>query len=144
MNTSESTTFSLPKFLKTLPEDLQAIIPSVSLSGYSYTSPSPRTGTSQLFLPSGYEVWNSSQKPSCVSSLDKNSNLGDDYQQFDLYKEKGAAALRKYRLNSTSSVWFWLRSPGSGSRNYFCVWQGADYYYNDANASFGVAPVFAL
>ena len=135
---------ALNYFLSTLPEDLQAIIPSVSLSGYSRTSPSPRTGTSKLFLPSGYEVWNSSQRPFYVSILDKNANVGDDYQQFDLYKEKGAAAMQKYRLGSTSSDWFWLRSPYYSSYYTFGVWRGASAVYWDANYSCGVAPVFAL
>lgn len=150
MNTSEKNlgtlgnqfgVLSMKAFLKTLPEDLQAIIPSVSLSGYSYTNPSPRTGTSQLFLPTTYEVQG---KQNYANSLDKNSNLGDDYQQFDLYKEKGAAALQKYILNSTSSLWFWLRSPSSGNIYSFCIWQGADYSNYYAHNTYGVAPVFAL
>ena len=125
----------LPKLLKTLPEELQNIVAEVSLTGYSYTSPNPRTGTSKLFLPNQYEVWGQLIY-----------NTGNQYEkttQFDLYKEKGAEALKKKSLNSSNYEWFWLRSP-SGSSNSFCLWQGSDYNISSSGNGYGVAPVFAI
>ena len=124
----------LPNFLATLPSELQEAISEVSLTGYSVTSPSPRIATSKLFLPNEYEIWGRAYY----------SNTVEATTQFQLYAEKGAAAMKKYRLGSTSNEWFWTRSPYSGSSHYFTVWQGASYSYYNTYSDFGVAPVFAI
>ena len=125
---------SLQAFLKTLPEELQNIVAEISLTGYSCTSPNPRTGTSKLFLPNEYEVWGLRHYSSSIEETD----------QFELYKEKGAEALKKKRLNSSNYEWFWLRSPFSGSYYSFSVWQGSAYHGYSSSSSYGVAPVFAI
>ena len=124
----------LPNFLATLPSELQEAISEVALTGYSYTSPSPRTGNSKLFLPNEYEIWGRRYY----------SNAIEETTQFQLYAQEGAAAMKKYRLGSTSNEYFWTRSPCSGNYNFFVVWHGTDYDYSGTNNSFGVAPVFAI
>ena len=121
-------------FLKTLPEELQNIVAEISLTGYSCTSPNPRTGTSKLFLPNECEVWGLRHYSSSIEETD----------QFELYKEKGAEALKKKRLNSSNYEWFWLRSPFSGNYSTFSVWQGSDYNTVNSYNIYGVAPVFAI
>lgn len=122
----------LPNFLATLPSELQEAISEVSITGYSYTSPNPRTGNSKLFLANMYEI----------TGAANGAYSQDSTTQFQLYKEKGVAAMKKYRLGSSSSEYFWSRSPYNYTN--FCVWRGTSYSNLNAGGSYGVAPVFAI
>lgn len=125
----------LPEFMETLPIDLQEVISEVQLTGYSYNGTNPRTGTSKLFLPNTWEIlgWD-------PWGYETNAN---SKTRFEYYTQvNNLDTLKKYRLGSTSSVWFWLRSPCS---NYdFSIWQGSSYSINSANYSCSVAPAFAI
>lgn len=125
----------LPEFMATLPADLQEVISEVQLTGYSYSGTNPRTGTSKLFLPNTWEVFGNDPYGYEGSANSKT--------RFEYYTQiNNLSTLQKYRLGSTSSEWFWLRSA---YYNYsFYVWRGTSYNSNSANISCGVAPVFAI
>ena len=44
-----------------------------------------------------------------------------------------------------SAVWWWLRSPNYNNNNNFCItYTDGTYYSNDASASGGLLPGFAV
>ncbi|MGM9971544.1 MAG: leucine-rich repeat protein [Anaeroplasmataceae bacterium] len=124
----------LPNFLATLPQELQNVISEVSLTCYSVTEPSTRIATSKLFIGNEYEILGAKQHGSQI----------DQAIQFELYKQKGYAAMQKYRLGSTSSEYFWLRSPIENNSLYFSTWRGSSIKIEATYGQYGVAPIFAI
>lgn len=125
----------LPAVLETLPEDLKNAIEEINIPNcYSCTSPSPRTAVSKLFLPNEYEIWGRRYHSDVVEAT----------TQFGLYAQKGAEALKKYRLGRTSADWFWMRSPHSGNTSGFMMWSGSSYDSDNAYVNYAVAPCFAF
>ena len=125
----------LPTFLQTLPEDLRNAIEEVNIPNcYSYTSPSPRTAVSKLFLPNECEIWGTRYYGNSIETT----------TQFGLYAQRGAEALKKIRLGQSSYDYFWMRSPFSGDTYNFVMWKGSSCNNYYAYSNFAVAPCFAI
>lgn len=108
-----------------LPDDLQEIIVACKKDN---------TSLDKLFPPSEVEVWGKN-----VFGEDDVSN-----KQYEFYKNKHNR-IKFCADNEEYSTYWGLRSPYSGTSNYFCVVSsngGCNYY--GANASGGVAPRVAI
>lgn len=130
----------LPLFYDLLPEDLKAAISDVTLNEYSITSPSPRSSNNKLFTPAETEIFDARHY-----SAEGTSNY-PKFNQYEYYATNNSNAKRiKYQHNTTTALWWWLRSPCSGNSGIFCVVDSGGVYnsYN-ANYSYGVAPCFAI
>ncbi len=127
-----------------LPDDMKNAISEITLNEYSYSAPSPRESANKLFLPAETEIFMSRH----------NSGEGSQtgcikYDRFDYYASAttdDALPLRqKYKLGQTSTTYWWLRSPGAGSSNGFCIVATSGTYNNGITYfSNGVAPCFAI
>lgn len=129
-----------------LPDDLKQAISEITLSEYSYTSPSPRSSENKLFLPAETEIFASRH----------NSGEGymagcEKYTQWEYYDaittSDGSACVerQKKNVNSTSTTYWWLRSPRSSNASSFCiVYNSGSYSTTNANSPNGVSPCFAI
>lgn len=122
-----------------LPSDLQEAISEVTvLSGTGSGSTSGTSSSAnKLFLPCEYEIFG-------TQTYSIGSSEAGSGGQFEYYTAHNTAADRiKYRAG-TAQVW-WLRSPYSGSSNYFCRVNsvGIASYIHASNQR-GVAPCFAI
>lgn len=125
-----------------LPADLQAVISEITLNEYSYSAPSPRTSNNKLFLFAETELSTSSG-----DSAEGTQEGCVKYTPWDYYLSKQSDEDRdKAYVNQTSSISWWLRSPGAGYDN---RWFYVDYIGSFTNGStisspYGCAPVFAI
>lgn len=137
---SRMNTVHLPAILADLPLDMQEAIGEINvLSGTGSGSTSGTSSSAcKLFLPAEMEMFDAQHYSIGLEECPKG--------QFDYYKTHNADSDRiKRYVGTTSSKWYWLRSPGSGNGSSFC---GVDSYggYANSNASNtgGVAPCFAI
>lgn len=137
---SKMKTVHLPDILADLPVDMQEAIGEINvLSG---TGSGSASGTSssvcKLFLPAEMEMFDAKHYSIGLEECPKG--------QFDYYKTHNADSDRiKQYVGTTSSKWYWLRSPLSGDNGNFCnVTSNGNYDYNIANSTGGVAPCFAI
>lgn len=125
-----------------LPADLQAVISEITLNEYSYSAPSPRTSNNKLFLFAYTELSTSSG-----DSAEGNEEGCVKYTLWDYYLSRQSNSDRvKYKVNQTSTTYWWLRSPIAGNIIYWCpILDAGSFTNNRAAASvYGCAPVFAI
>lgn len=122
-----------------LPTDLQNVLKTVTKytdnTGGGSNSLSDVTSTTEtICLEAEFEVQG---VRSYANSYEQNKQ-----QQYDYYKN-GNSKIR-YKYNDTSSaVWWWNRSPFSGSSDYFCgVYSDGAAYGNGSRRCYAVAPCF--
>ena len=133
---SEMNTVSLPEIFNKMPQSWKRVIPEIQVkTAYSGTSDELATATCHLFLASGYELSGSAFNSRAVEA--------DDI--FGYYVDKTTNNDRiKYNASNQATNW-WLRSPYSGSTNYFVFVNTNGTAYNGlANNGIGVVPCFAL
>lgn len=121
-----------------LPEDVQSVIREIVLSEYSYTSPSPRESQNKLFLPAESELF-------AQRSYSAEGKVTPLLKQFGYYaNDPTSAILKKYIVGTTTSSYYWTRSPQYNSNSYWCrvnyTTAGYDVYYSTRK----IAPIFAL
>ena len=124
-----------------LPSDLRAVMKPVT----KYTdNVGNATGnvagnvtetTDYLFLLAEFEVFGSRYY---ANDYERNSQL-----QYDYYKASNSRIAYKHNATGTA-VWWWLRSPGYSSSNFFCpVYTGGGSSISDAYYSAALLPGFA-
>lgn len=137
---SRMKTVHLPAILADLPVDMQEAIGEINVLSGTGSASSSGTSSSvcKLFLPAEMEMFDAKHYSIGLEECPKG--------QFDYYKTHNADSDRKKQaVGTTSSNWYWLRSPFSGSGNSFCnVASNGTYYGNYASDSGGVAPCFAI
>ena len=127
-----------------LPSNMKFAISEIALNEYSYSAPSPRESTNKLFLPAETEIFMDRHysaegvQTGCVK-----------YNRFDYYAvattDDSLPLRQKNKIGQTNTIMWWLRSPYSGSSNYFCgVNSGGNYGYDGAYSAYGVSPCFAI
>ena len=128
-----------PACLALLPQDMQDAMSEVLvLSGTGNgTASGTSSSANKLFLPCEWEIFGA--KTNSIGSSEAGSG-----GQFSYYVTHNTATDRiKYRAGATAA--WWLRSPYSGSNNYFCgVGYSGNASYGSANVANGVALVFAI
>lgn len=137
---SKMKTVHLPAILADLPVDMQEAIGEINVLSGTGSGSSSGTSSSvcKLFLPAEMEMFDAKQYSIGLEECPKG--------QFDYYKTHNANSDRiKQDVGTTSSTWYWLRSPFSGNGSSFCavVSYGGYYSGNAANGG-GVAPCFAI
>ncbi len=135
----------LQDFFDDLPAEIQAGIAEITMSEYSYTAPTPRSYTAKLFLPAETEVFKDRH------SSAEGTGVYPKYKQFDYYAaittSDGSTCpeRQKHFVDGTSSQWWWLRSPYSGSADVFCsVYSGGGCSNGGAYYAGCVSPCFAV
>ena len=132
-----------------LPTELKnGIIDTTVVSGHGSTSgESNFTSTDKLYLLSTHEVW---------EDVDGNTSGGIDYydtaynntRQLDYYAGLNVTTSSysgAIKHNNGSNAWWWLRSAKSDkSSNFSAVGYIGYWYYNSANATYGVSPAFRI
>lgn len=137
---SRMKTVHLPAILADLPVDMQEAIGEINVLSGTGSASSSGTSSSvcKLFLPAEMEMFDAKHYSVGLEECPKG--------QFDYYKTHNENSDRiKQIIGTTSSNWYWLRSPYSGSNLSFCaVSSNGGYDYNNANYTGGVAPCFAI
>lgn len=128
-----------------LPEDLKAAISEITLNEYSYTAPTPRASNNRLFLPAETEVFKTRHySAEDTGSYPKYTQYGY-YAQITTPDDSTCVERQKKPVGTTSSYYWWLRSPYSGSGGGFCgVYDNGGCSGSSAHYSYGVAPCFAI
>ena len=127
----------MPFIKAAFPADLQSVIKPSTIFTAPDTGDIALTATEdEVFLLAEYEVFGvhsraSTQEPNYL-------------KQYSYYSAGNSKV--KYRYNETSTaVYWWERSPGSGSSSYFCsVNPGGSAISSGANRSYGVSPCFKV
>ena len=136
--TSKSTTSG--RIMGAIPAELRNALKSVTKytnnNGSSSASSAVTATTDYFFLLSEYEVF---------GNITYSNSYEANYQQQYAYYSAGNSKV-KYRHNSTgSAAYWWLRSPGAGTSNYFVdVSADGTVYYSNAYLSLGFAPGFCV
>ena len=132
-----------------LPTELKnGIIDTTVVSGHGSTAGETNfTSTDKLYLLSTHEVW---------EDVDGNTSSGIDYydtaynntRQLDYYAGLNVTTSSysgAIKHNNGSNAWWWLRSAKSDkSSNFSAVGYIGYWYYNSANATYGVSPAFRI
>lgn len=138
---SKMRTITLPALKAIMPADLTSVIKTIPKytdnvgGGSGHTESNISTTEDDLFLLSEFEVFGSQNY---ANSYEKN------FQKQYAYYSVGNSKIR-YKYSTTTSCFWWLRSPRYNYSNSFCnVFSDgcAGYYY--AHYSCGCAPCFAL
>lgn len=124
-----------------LPSDLRAVMQPMTIytdntGGGSDNASYVTKTTDYLPLLAEYEIFGTR---SYANSAEKN------YQAQYAYYSAGNSKV-KYRHSATSSTaWWWGRSPICAASNSFCFVNATGYAnYNGAGVSYGVAPAFRV
>lgn len=129
-----------------LPDDLKQAISEITLNEYSYTSPSPRSSDNKLFLPAETEVFAS--RHYSAEGIQSGCVKYTQWEYYDAITTSDSSTCverQKKRINSTSTSYWWLRSPYSGNAYIFCIVSSSgSYSYNSASNINGVSPCFAI
>lgn len=137
---SKMKTVHLPAILADLPVDMQEAIGEINVLSGTGSASSSGTSSSvcKLFLPAEMEMFDAKHYSIGLEECPKG--------QFDYYKTHNANSDRiKQDVGTTSSKWYWLRSPNSGDASDFCnVYSNGYYYFSSAYITGGVAPCFAI
>lgn len=143
-NDAGTTTATSPvsgTLMAALPSDLRAVMKPMNIytdntGGGSNTASYVTKSVDYLPLLAEYEIFGTR---SYANSAEQN------YQaQYQYYKNGNSKV--KYRHSSTSSTaYWWERSPNCNRSNAFCfVHTGGGAYYNGAGYSYGLAPAFRV
>ena len=127
-------------FMAALPSDLRAVLKPIT----KYTNNVGQSSAASAITPtvdyipllSEYEVFKTTTRANTNEAV---------YQAQYQYYANGKSKV-KYQHNSVSNTarW-WLRSPRASSSKTFCfVYTDGTINFNDANISYGVAPVFLV
>ena len=143
-NDAGTTTATSPvsgTLMAALPSDLRAVMKPMTIytdntGGGSNTASYVTASVDYLPLLAEFEIFGTR---SYANSAEQN------YQQQYQYYKNGNSKV-KYRHSSTSSTaYWWERSPASGIGNYFCfVYTGGSASGNNAGYSYGLAPAFRV
>ena len=137
---SRMNTVHLPAILADLPVDMQEAIGEINVLSGTGSASSSGTSSSvcKLFLPAEMEMFDATHYSIGLEECPKG--------QFDYYKTHNKNSDRiKQTIGTTSSNWYWLRSPYSGYDSSFCdVYSNGSYDIYNASSSGGVAPCFAI
>ena len=127
----------MPLIKASFPADLQAVIKPSTI----YTA--PNTGNIELtatqdevFLLAEYELFGTHKNASSQES--------NYLKQYSYYSAGNSKVKYKHNDTSTTAFW-WERSPGSAGATYFCeVSRGGSNGYNSAVFPYGVSPCFKV
>ena len=143
-NDAGTTTATSPvsgTLMAALPSDLRAVMKPMTIytdntGGGSNTASYVTASVDYLPLLAMFEIFGTK---SYANSAEQN------YQQQYQYYKNGNSKV-KYRHSSTSSTAFWWeRSPYCGSSNHFCfVYTSGSAFYTNAWYSYGLAPAFRV
>lgn len=124
-----------------IPAALRAVLKSVTKytnnTGNSSAASAVTATTDYFFLLSEYEVFG--------STTYANSNEASKQAQYSYYSAGNSKVKYNHSATSTAVLW-WLRSAYASSSTGFVIMgtDGAVYYFNYANYSFGFAPGFCV
>ena len=132
-----------------LPTELKnGIIDTTVVSGHgSIAGETNFTSTDKLYLLSTHEVWedvdgDTSRGPDCYDTAYNNTRQLDYYAGLNVTTSSYSGAIKH---NNGSNAWWWLRSAKSDkSSNFSAVGYIGYWYYNSANATYGVSPAFRI
>ena len=132
-----------------LPTELKnGIIDTTVVSGHGSTAGETNfTSTDKLYLLSTHEVWedvdgDTSRGPDCYDTAYNNTRQLDYYAGLNVTTSSYSGAIKH---NNGSNAWWWLRSAKSDkSSNFSAVGYIGYWYYNSANATYGVSPAFRI
>lgn len=129
----------LPQFKNALETNLQNVIVQTtkwtSVDGTNNSSAMASTND-YLFLPSEYEFWGN-----CPYANPNEST----YCQRYAYYANGASTIRYAHNNTTSSVYWWGRSPHVLPANSFCSFKAnGSAHTGGSNRVYGIAPCFVV
>ena len=141
---SKMRTVMLPELETVLPADLTAVIKVVNKytdnvgGGSGHVEGNVSVTEERLFLPSYYEVFGG------TSTSYANSYENGVTKQYSYYSA-GNSKVRYRHSATTSTCYWWLRSPHYGNSSHFClvVTGGSANYYRARN-SYGCAACFRL
>lgn len=138
---SKMRTVMLPALRTILPADLTSVIKTIpkytdNVGNATEVESNISITEDDLFLLSAFEVFGSQ---SYANQYEMN------YQKQYAYYSAGNTKIRNRYSNTSSTCWWWLRSPYCYSSSYFCCVRGSGSADGDsANYSYGCAPGFAL
>ena len=153
---SRMRTVYMERLYKLLPEKLRnLIVPVRKLTSKGGCSTDIVRTDDKLFLLSMAEIFShkaisSSDWEHVANNADVYNEEGEQYEYFkkligDADPDKSNEHLVKYRGDSPSANYWWLRSPYAGNSNYFCYVNDIGYvYYYYASNSYGVCFGFCL
>ena len=130
----------MPLIKAAFPADLQAVIKTSTIytdnEGGGTADVVPTATQDDVFLLSEYEVFGTRHNASLQEP--------DYLKQYSYYSAGNSKV--KYKHNDTSTaVYWWLRSPSSGSSGNFCyVYDSGGYGAHSAYVSEGVSPCFKV
>ena len=122
------------EFLSLLPDDLLNVIVPVEIqtAGGGSSSAKIKTTVDKVFLNSEIEVFG--------KTIYSKGGEGSQLEIFKNWRNR----IKSY-YGEEWGIWYWLRSPYSGTSAYFCgVIYGGSAYTNYANYSSGVCPCFNI
>lgn len=128
------------EFLAKLPSYLQSVIADTTVvSGHGSNDSSNFTSTDKIYLLSTAEVW--------TNGMFYDTARGST-RQLDYYEGKGVTsnnyggAIKNY---AGSAAWWWLRAANfNNTINFLHVISDGYFSFNNASASYGVAPAFRI
>ena len=128
------------KFIGVLPTTLRAVLKPVAKytnnKGYDAEASAVTVTTDYVFLLSEFEVFG--------TALYANKSEKNKQMQYDYYSS-GNSKIKYNYSDTSSSIFWWLRSPvANNSTTFVVVENGGEDYYSNASYSRGVAPGFCV